>query len=345
MHVQQRILRMIDVQDSFSARTGRDVLEDETFNFSFQLQKARYVLDEALSYGEERQFNSLLPSSIGVFGPYCQHAVEQSCCQAETVVKYEIEARVYCGDDCISSASQAVRIFDCPVVHPAPVHTEHFPGEYVCKSEQRLKTMYRISKPVLTISSSEPRPVEIRANGDVAMAAISLQFTLRGVNAPPGNLDVSINSILKATTFLSAVKMTSQPTIKNSKVNSFMAAVPKWGRSYHRKLHITEWTRGNDPRAKSWSANAMVWMPVSEGATPAPTFWTPFLARRYSAGLRVEVGGSVGKGIFQLCVPVQVVYPEINGEVPSYETAMSTPVSEVEDFEFGSSDVLPIYVR
>lgn len=88
----------------------------------------------------------------------------------------------------------------------------------------------------------------------------------------------------------------------------------------------------------------MVWTPVSEGATPSPTFFTPFLARRYSAGIRLDVKGA-GKAIFQLHVPVQLVYAEPLAEVPSYETAMSTPVSEEEGFEFEDVDELPIYVR
>jgi hypothetical protein len=85
-------------------------------------------------------------------------------------------------------------------------------------------------------------------------------------------------------------------------------------------------------------------MPVSESATPAPTFFTPCLARRYSAVLRLEVKGA-GKAVFSLHVPVQIVYPDPTMDVPSYETAMSIPTSEEELFDFGPGDELPIYVR
>ena len=345
LKVTQRILRMIDVQDSFGARDGRDAPEEEVFDFNFQLQKARYVLDEPSSNGDERQFSDRLPCSVALFGPWCSHAAGQACCQAEVLVKYEIEARVYKGDDCVRSASHAVRIFDCADMHPAPVHTEHFPGEYKCKDEQRLKSTFSINKPLLQISSSEPRPVEMRANGQTTMVGLTIQLALSKVEGPPKNLDIRISSILKATTFIAAGRMSGHPTLKNTKINPFLAAVPKWGRSYSRKLHITEWTPSADHKVKSWVASALVWMPISEGATPAPTFWTPFLARRYSAGLRIDVKGSAGKGLFQLSVPVQVVYPEVMGEVPTYETAMSTPASEIEGFEFGETDELPIYVR
>jgi hypothetical protein len=330
---------MIDVQDSFASRFGHD---EERFNFDFQLQKARYVLDQHSTDRSQPQYGDLLPCSIALFGPWCQHAVGQACCQAEVVVKYEIEARAYNGDECVASQSQQVRIFDCPDTHPPPMHLEHFPGEHTCSDRQRLKSAYKLSKPVLTISSAEPRPVEIRTNGEVAMAGLSFVFTLRDVEEPPKDLDVSINSILKATTFIATRQMDSQPTVAQSKTNPFIAAVPKWGRPYHRKLHVNHWTPGNDPR--TFTARAMIWMPISEGATPSPTFFSPYLARRYSAGIRVEVKGA-GKAVFQLHVPVQVVYKEPEAEVPSYETAMSTPVSEVEGFTFEDVDELPIYVR
>jgi len=121
-----------------------------------------------------------------------------------------------------------------------------------------------------------------------------------------------------------------------------LAAVPKWGRSYHRKLRVGHWVKGN--AQGEWTATALVWMPVSESATPAPTFFTPCLARRYSAVLRLEVKGA-GKAVFSLHVPVQIVYPDPTMDVPSYETAMSIPTSEEELFDFGPGDELPIYVR
>ena len=345
LQVTQRILRLIDVQDAFGSRDGHDVAEEETFNFDFQLQKARYVLDEPSSNGDERQFSDRLPCSLALFGPWCQHAVGQACCRAEVLVKYEIEARIYNGDDCVTSASKAVRIFDCPDMHPAPVHTELFPGEYVCDIEQRLRSTFGINRPLLRISSTEPKPAEIRSDGDATIVPITLNFVISNIDEPPKHLDVRVGSILKATTFIAAGKMVGQPCVKSSKFNPFVAAIPKWGRAYSRKLHINQWTRSSDSKQTSWSASALVWMPISESATPAPSFWTPFLARRYSASLRVEVKGSAGKGLFQLCVPIQIVYPEIVDEVPTYETAMSTPASEVEGFEFGDTDELPIYVR
>jgi hypothetical protein len=344
LRLEQRILRMIDVQDSFAFRDGRDDTREELFKFDFQLRNAQYGPNDSTG-GEDgtiRRFNGSLPCSLGVFGPWCSHAVGQACCQAESLIKYELEAKVYKGDDVLISEAQPVRIFDCPDTTPPPVHLAHFPGEFICSDQQALKSIYSVNRSQLAVSVAEPKAVEIRLDGEVAMAALGLRFTMRDADSPPRQLDVRVNSILKALTFISAAKMDSQPTVKQSKHNPFLAAVPKWGRSYHRKLRVCQWTKGNGPR--EFVATALLWMPVSEGATPAPTFFTPCLARRYSAALRLDVKGG-GKAVFNLHVPIQIVYSDPTMDVPSYETATSTPTSEEEGFDFEPVDELPIYVR
>jgi hypothetical protein len=335
---------MIDVQDSFASRNGHSGEREEIFYFDFQVSKAHYNADNSPNdeFEPVTQFSGALPCSLGIFGPWCSHAAGQVCCQAEALVKYEIEAKVYDGDDVLATAFRPVRIFDCQDAHPPPVHLAHFPGEFTCNDTQPLKTIYRMGSLQLSVNIAVPKPVEIRPGGEVSMAALTVRFTMRETDTPPKHLDVRINSILKATTFIAAMKMSGQPTIQQSKINPLLAAVPKWGRSYHRKLRICQWIRGDTPR--EWVAHALVWMPVSEGSTPTPTFFTPCLARRYSAALRLEVKGA-GKAVFNLHVPVQIVYPDPSTEVPSYETATSTPSSEEEGFDFRPVEELPIYVR
>ncbi|KIV99511.1 uncharacterized protein PV09_08817 [Verruconis gallopava] len=343
LRMESKILHMIDVQDSFAYARDHCAGREEVFNFDFQLRKANYDLDESLDDGELlRQFNGFLPCSLGIFGPWCQHAVGQACCQAEALVKYELEAKVFNGDDCVGSGFRPLRIFDCPDTNPPPVHLEHFPGEYTCSDEQRLRTLYKMGNPLLRVSVVEPKPVEIRPNGEMALAALMFRFTMRGVDAPPKQLEVRINSMLKAMTFIAVNKLGSQPTVSLSKKCPLVAAVPKWGRSYHRKLRLGQWVGGEKPG--EWVASALIWMPVCENSTPAPTFFTPSLSRRYSSVLRIEVKGA-GKAVFNLHIPVQIVYPDPIADVPSYETATSTPSSEEEGFNFGISDELPIYVR
>lgn len=203
----------------------------------------------------------------------------------------------------------------------------------------------------LSVTVTEPKPVEIRPQGEVSMAAFPLRFTMRGgsSNSPPGKVDVGINSLIKATTFIAVRQMKSQPTIKQTRSSPFVAAVPKYGRSYHRKLRICHWTRGHSHNSSEihWIANALVWLPITENTSPAPTFFTKFLSRRYSVSLRLDVRGS-GKAFFALQVPLQIVYPEFPGsaDTPSYEFAV-TPPNEEEERTGDELEVerLPVYVR
>jgi hypothetical protein len=342
-----QILKLMDVQDSVSSRYAPDNGNGETFRFNFPLAKEPWSTpecDDDDESGSARKYLRTLPSSLNVFGPWCPAAAGQACCQAEAIVKYEVEATAFRGDDIISKISQEVRIYDSPDSHPPPVHMADFPDEYQCTQEKRLKR-FQIPGSRLIIIASEPKPVEVRPRGDCAMAAFPLKFIVRNTISPPRKLDVRINSLLKAVTFISASKLDSQPTIKQSRCSPFLAAVPKFGRSYHRSLRVCHWTRNTSSHhsENEWIAHALVWLPITENATPAPTFFTPYLSRRYSVSLLLEVKGE-GKALFNLHVPLQIVYPMDVGsaDAPSYEVATTPPNEEIDCEE---EERLPVYVR
>lgn len=342
-----QILKLMDVQDSVSSRYAPDNGNGETFRFNFPLAKEPWSSPECNDDGEDgsaRKYLRTLPSSLNVFGPWCPAAAGQACCQAEAIVKYEVEATAFRGDDIISKISQEVRIYDSPDSHPPPVHMADFPDEYQCTQEKRLKR-FQIPGSRLLIIASEPKPVEVRPRGDCAMAAFPLKFIVRDTISPPRKLDIRINSLLKAVTFISASKLDSQPTIRQSRCSPFLAAVPKFGRSYHRSLRVCHWTRNASSHhsENEWIAHALVWLPITENATPAPTFFTPYLSRRYSVSLLLEVKGE-GKALFNLHVPLQIVYPMEVGsaDAPSYEVATTPPNEEVDCEE---EERLPVYVR
>ncbi|QDS67953.1 hypothetical protein FKW77_008957 [Venturia effusa] len=338
------ILKLMDVQDSVSSRYDPDNGDGELFRFDFPLAKEPWSGPQCEENDEDdsaRKYLRTLPSSLNVFGPWCSKAVGQACCQAEATVRYEVEATAFRGDTIVSKCTHEVRIYDSPDPHPPPVHLAHFPEEYHCSQEKRL-TRFGTSGSHLTVIASEPRPLEIRSHGDPSMAAFALKFIMRDC-AKPRKLDVRINSLLKAVTFISANKMDSQPTIKQSKDSPFLAAIPKFGRSYHRSLHLSHWTRNPASHYDvEWIAHALVWLPITENAMPAPTFFTPFLSRRYSVSLRLEVKGE-GKATIILNVPLQIVYPMDVGsaDAPSYEVAMTPPCER----SYEEVEVLPIYVR
>jgi hypothetical protein len=338
----------MDVQDSVSSRYDPNNGEGETFNFDFPLSKEPWGPDDSSDDEDEgiARWPRTLPSSLNVFGPWCANAAGQACCQAEVMVRYELEAAAYHGDEVVSRATKEVRIYDSPDSHPPPVHLAHFPEEYNCTAERRLKTMgFPGSR--MSVTVSEPMPVEVKPYGEVTLAAFPLRFTVRSSNdgSPPGKLDVRINSLLKATTFIAVQPMKSQPTTKQSRCSPSLAAIPKYGRSYHRKLRINHWTRGHASSESIWTANALVWLPITENTSPAPTFFTNYLSRRYSVALRLEVKGG-GKGVFNLQAPLQIVYPMQLGfnDTPSYEVAITPPNEEDNPFE-AVEERLPLYVR
>jgi hypothetical protein len=354
MLIRIQVLKLMDVQDSVASRYNPNNGDGETFNFDFPLNKEPWGPEEQSSDEDEEEvpqnWPRTLPSSINVFGPWCVNAAGQACCQAEVMVKYEIEAFAYNGDDVVGSTSQEVRIYDSPDSHPPPVHVADFAEEYTCTQEKRLKKMC-IPGSRLTVTVTEPKPVEIKPYGEISMAAFPIRFMMRQSKselASPGKLNVHINSLLKSTTFIAVRQLKSQPTTKQARSSPYLAAVPKYGRSYNRTLRICHWTRGHTPHSSLenlWVASALVWLPITENSNPAPTFFTKYLSRRYTVSLRLDVRGS-GKGIFNLQVPLQLVYPMELGsaDVPSYEIA-TTPPNEEEETCDREDERLPVYVR
>ncbi|KAF2403710.1 hypothetical protein EJ06DRAFT_527313 [Trichodelitschia bisporula] len=345
MVVEHQLLKLVDVHFSASqhSRTSDDV-DCEEFPFDFKL-KAR-----SCSAPEDRHDSPIfpattLPSSVDVLGPWCTAAAGEVNCRAETQVRYEVEAYAYRGDDAVSAAVQQVRIFDIVDAHPPPIHMADFPGEYTCSQEHKLKRSFSRSGRRMMIAVAQPKPLEISLDKDVSMVAFHVSFFVEDGpthSSPPSTLHIRVDSLLRSTTFIALRQMDMHPTVAQARRTPFLAAVPKFGRPYHRKLHITNWTRcppGNKV-SRWWMNETVVWLPITEKSNPAPTFFTPFISRRYSVSLRFAAKGD-GKANFLLQVPLQIVYPTLLGSAaPAYD---AEPPQD-ESIELGP-ERLPLYVR
>jgi hypothetical protein len=264
-------------------------------------------------------------------------------------VKYSLEATVYQDDRKIATSTKELRIIDCPDAHPPPVHLAHFPYEYICSVEKTLKRMRFCGTHKLTVSVEEPEPVEIRGNKGIVFAAFPLRFVIpldsKNPRTTPKPLSIRIKSQLLSFSFMSVTPMTKRPTIGEAKLLPFLAVIPKSCRSYNRKMRV-DWGSGHtkppEPREGAWQHDTIVWLPICETSMPTPTFFTLYLARRYSVALRFDIQGD-GKATFLLTVPLQIVYPaDSRCGTPSYDIAIS---QDQDDAAYMDAQRLPAYVR
>lgn len=73
-------------------------------------------------------------------------------------------------------------------------------------------------------------------------------------------------------------------------------------------------------KTSSWVADTTLWLPVIDETLPAPSVFTPYITRRYSVAVQLNVcGARMGKASFHLDVPVQVVYVDsFDGEATGH---------------------------
>jgi hypothetical protein len=336
-----QILKLTDVQDSL-ALTRDDVAADddkEEFTFNFQLRPGTRFDSHADC--QETDLNRTLPSSLNVHGPWCTSSTGQPCCFFDSRVKYEIQAFAYASDMAIATTSQEIRVYDTEDPFPPPIHTAHFPGEYVCQQEKRLKKLLKIRGNRLSISVAEPKPLEVPAVNKPGLAAFQMRFAMRGFESiladAPGALDVRINSALKVTTYVAVGSMESHPTLRSTETSPLLATLSRNCRVYHRKLRLSGWRIDPDECPGAWMKDILVWLPVIEGSCPTPTFFTSYLTRRYSVAMRIDVKSSAGAAVFYLNVPIQIVYSEapVYSERSSMESNPPLP----------GPDRLPLYSR
>jgi hypothetical protein len=354
----------VDVHNSNST-VNRECTEFFPFHFCFHDEVWEH--QDPHQHQVSKHFPPTLPSTLDVStstGSWCTHALpkvygaEQARCTVSTRVKYELLAYAYEGDEVVLTTKLEVRIYDTVDGCPPPIHITDFPSEYTITQDKRLHTFWSRSGRRLTIATAEPRPLQVRQGVKVHLAAVPLRFALRKdpkrPKSPPSTLSIRISSLLKAQTFISLGEMNTLPTVGLTKHSPYLAVVPRYSKAYDRKLKIREWKSiqiGDEGSKESvWMCDTVIWLPVCEQSCLTPTFFTPYVSRRYSLSLQMEAKGADGKASFHLNVPLQVVYPtDFGTDAPSYETATrpDTPVSELDDEEDDVRDVdrLPVYVR
>jgi hypothetical protein len=287
----------------------------------------------------------ILPSSVSVTGYGCRASNGRFSCSASTQIRYELQAFAFEeNDELVDTLVSTITLFDTEIPSPPPIYQGHFVGEYSCSKQKHL-TKLAMRGPKLTIKVSEPAPLQIkpRPEGGVIMASVPIRLCLqsdskRSKKDPP-QLSVAVTSVLKTSTYLSVCKLHAHPTLAASQDSPYLAALTKHSGKRVRNLTVDGFQRDESKETATWVRDMTVLLPVVENCFPAPSFFTPYLARRYSLGLRLEVKSAWGEAVYRLTVPLQIVYPECP---VTYENIYNPHLVEEHT---SSSDSLPIYIR
>lgn len=336
-----KILELVEAHDWPSSITDGDLGLNAVESFSFDFPLLRKPTWNETTTAVAASTHSVLPSSISVQGYGCRAQTRFSC-SATTQVRYELQAYAFEADQCIDQLIASIQLFDTALPSPPPIYQSHFQDEYICNQQKHLtKLAIRTSR--LTIEISEPAPLEIKPHGGVLMAAIPIRLCLqtdshRSKKDPP-QLSVTATSVLKTLTYLSICKLQAHPTLTASQDMPFLAALTKYSSKRVRNLTVDGWQQDASKETVTWVRDLTVLLPVVENCFPAPSFFTSYIARRYSLGIRLNVKSSWGDAVYRLTTPLQIVYPECPIK---YENIYHPYLVEEHT---SSSDSLPIYTR
>jgi hypothetical protein len=212
------------------------------------------------------------------------------------------------------AVARDVQIYNCIDSLPPPVCLEDFPGEYVCRQEKSLTRVLPVPGCYIAISIPEPRPVEVRQDKGDAVAGFSMRVVLRNSRGkacvPPSPFDMHITWALKTHTFVSVTKQRVAPTSRAALLSPFLKEITGTSNPRKRKLRLPSW-RVDVTEPRNWAQETTLWLPVIENACPPPTFLTPYLTRRYSVSMHLDISSAdQGRASFDLTVPIQIVYHE-----------------------------------
>jgi len=287
-------------------------------------------------------------------------------------VTYTMQAHAIRKGEVIGSISKEIRIFDGTDPQP-PICTRDFSSEYLCQQKRALRRIIFTKIGNLSIAIAEPKPLVFNSSSKGLVSTklpISFIFERPRTEARTDAgfsveaCHASLTWQLRNSTFASLEPMSSVPTVREvaqgqrgrlpSKV-----LITTLGLRHRLKLSLRGWQKtpgtfsvknGHIP-SEIWTKQDELSLSMPREALPVPTFFTPYVSRRYSLLVQITVTG-IGKARFRLEVPVQIVYENQISATNRLSCQGSNSSEEGCDLgsmrqvvEDNSASALPIYVR
>lgn len=246
------------------AETNNNSFGERTWPFHFSLNLDRSLLGDICA---DLRGNHIFPPSCNVA------RIEADTKGDESQVLYKLTAMVTSNSSTPAICYQLIDIFDYASCPPPPICISDFPTKYV--PSQTIQTKRRFGPPQAwktSIASREPHPVAIKL-GSAAMACVDFTITYAHPRAHgsqldqglPGSVDLDLHWVLKVSTFASAVRLTSIPTIHQAELSPFTSRVQRICNSGRSRMNLTGWhsvsarTQENSS-VKVWRMRTKVWL-------------------------------------------------------------------------------------
>jgi len=223
-------------------------------------------------------------------------------------VTYKLTARLLKDHHTVGTLVQPILLYLSRPPSP-PMCVTDFTGEYRPVSKSVLRgPLFRKTGEISAIVQ-EPKQLTVRADRADSMVELPIKMMLErfGGDAALSNFpsfEAEISWDLRCSTFVSIFEQQGPPTLKEALVSPATAFVRSSLGSRSLRMVWRNWRRiGGDPSRIESEQSLWVTLPRSKVLTP--TFWSPFLSRRYSIRLQLKVT-KPGTAKLEVEVPIQV---------------------------------------
>ncbi|PYI04643.1 hypothetical protein BO78DRAFT_449294 [Aspergillus sclerotiicarbonarius CBS 121057] len=263
----------------------------------------------------------LLPPSLS-FKPLSVYDSNDLTLRGQCRIEYCLKARLFDQGGCIAEDEFPVTFapaHECP----PPICITDFPREYTLHSANRIRDLLSLRDlHHLSVETEEPDPLHLnRLNTAFTIVPLKVSYQCLGPSKhhqpphQPPDLFAKVQTSLRATTFLSVTSQARVPIqLEANKLRNFrlLANTVRVGSTQVRKLRIGSWepedTNNIDQtpdHPTTWTSTAHLIFTVDDHEYVPPTFTHPYVSRRYSLSISIDVDGSRDAS-FQLQVPVHV---------------------------------------
>lgn len=228
--------------------------------------------------------------------------------RAGAQVTYKLTAHLWKDRKVIDQIMQPILLLISHDPSP-PMCMADFVGEYQMAQKCLLRTPLFQKAGELSMFAEEPKQLTVRADCAESMVELPIRLVWsrqkHEINAcQPPMIEAEVKWQLRLSTFVSLMEQKGPATMKQALVSPATAYVRSALPEKTLSMAWRTWKPVENRETKVESEQSL-WLSLPRSQILTPTFWSPYLSRRYSVWLQVKVNRP-GTAKLEVEVPIQV---------------------------------------
>lgn len=259
-------------------------------------------------------------------------------------VTYKLTARLLRNQRTVEKVVQPILLLLSSGPAP-PMCLADYKGEYRLCEKNALKGSFRQKLGEVSVNVQEPKQLVVRTCSPNSMVElpVKLRWEMPKESSPIEypRIEAEVKWQFRFSTFVSMLEQRGPPTLKQALASPATAFVRSSLNAREMRVVWRDWRPTYDGEVNVVESEQSLWLTFPRAEILTPTFWSPFLSRRYSIRLQLKITNP-GSAKYDVEVPVQVCVEGATSAGPD-STYRESHDMLLEDIE--GDELLPQYVR